>query len=175
MRSDTQQPFAFRILARKEIEILEAIADRIFPKTDTPGAVEIGAVEYIDIALAGDYAPLLPLYRQGLRVVDRYACAKYRRPFSSLSSDEQDTVLIAFESGRIETYAKAAEFLETVRYHVMEGVFCEPHYGGNKDMIGWRLVGFPGQQWGYADAYINRPVDLDPVAISPQMTEKKSS
>ena len=54
MRSDTQQPFAFRILARKEIEILEAIADRIFPKTDTPGAVEIGAVEYIDIALAGD-------------------------------------------------------------------------------------------------------------------------
>ena len=175
MRFDRQQPFAFKVLTRKEVEILEALADRIFPKTDTPGAVEIGAVEYIDIALAGDYEPLLPLYRQGLRAVDRHARAKYSRPFSSLSSDAQDTVLIAFESDRIETYPKAAEFLEIVRYHVMEGVFCEPHYGGNKDMIGWRLVGFPGQQRGYADAYVNRPVDLDPVAISPHATEKKSS
>jgi gluconate 2-dehydrogenase gamma chain len=47
-----------------------------------------------------------------------------------------------------------------VRSHVLEGVFCEPQYGGNKGMVGWRMVNFPGQQYGYADAYINRPVDL---------------
>ena len=44
-------------------------------------------------------------------------------------------------------FKQAAEFFETVRYHVLEGVFCEPQYGGNRDMIGWRLVNFPGQQF----------------------------
>ena len=62
-------------------------------------------------------------------------------------------------------FRSTAEFFEMVRYHVLEGVFCEPQYGGNKDMIGWRLVEFPGQQSGYADAYINKRVDLPPVAI----------
>lgn len=52
-----------------------------------------------------------------------------------------------------------------MKYHVFEGVFCEPHYGGNKDMIGWRLVNFPGQQFGYVDAYINKRVELEPVAV----------
>jgi len=47
------------VLTTDENKILAAIADRIFPKTDTPGAVEIGAVHYIEIALAGDYAPLV--------------------------------------------------------------------------------------------------------------------
>jgi gluconate 2-dehydrogenase gamma chain len=45
-------------------------------------------------------------------------------------------------------------------------VFGEPDYGGNKELIGWKLVGFPGQQYGYPDAYINRVVDMDPVACS---------
>ena len=40
--------------------------------------------------------------------------------------------------------------------------------GGNKDMLGWRLVGFPGQQFGYADAYINRAVDMEPMAVKPE-------
>ena len=51
-----------------------------------------------------------------------------------------------------------------MRAHVLEGVFGEPNYGGNKDLIGWRLVGFPGQQYGYPDAYINRVVDMEPIA-----------
>jgi hypothetical protein len=40
-------------------------------------------------------------------------------------------------------------------------------------MIGWRLVNFPGQQFGYADAYINKRVDLEPVSVnSPKPQEK---
>ncbi len=64
---------------------------------------------------------------------------------------------IDFEAGVVAGFKQAAEFFETVRYHVLEGVFCEPQYGGNRDMIGWRLVDFPGQQFGYADAYVNKP------------------
>lgn len=36
-----------------------------------------------------------------------------------------------------------------VREHAFEGLFCDPVYGGNRNAAGWRLVGFPGVQWGY--------------------------
>jgi gluconate 2-dehydrogenase gamma chain len=163
----------FRILTRGEVKTLESIADRIFPKTDTPGAVEIGVLNYIDIALAGDYAPLVPLYRQGLRAVDRFARATFGKRFSDLKEQQKDDVLAQFEAGSVRGFKKAAEFFETVRYHVLEGVFCEPQYGGNKNMIGWRLVNFPGQQFGYDDAYIDKRVNLEPVAVDYTEVSKK--
>jgi gluconate 2-dehydrogenase gamma chain len=175
MRTGKRERSAFKVFTQIEAEILEAIAEQIFPATDTAGAVEIGAVRYIDIALGGDYAALLPLYREGLRAIDRCARAKFGEAFCSLTGAAKDAVLGAFESSAVPAYKNAAEFFETVRYHVLEGVFCEPHYGGNQEMMGWRLVGFPGQQFGYADPYINKPVDLAPVAANPADTEKKSS
>ena len=138
-----------KILTNLERRTLEAIAERIFPKTDTPGAVEIGAVDYIEIALAGDYAALVPLYRAGLRALNRYAKAKFAGQFARLDGSSRIVVLKEFEAGAVAGFKKAAEFFETGRYHVLEGVFCEPQYGGNKDMTGWRLVDFPGQQFGY--------------------------
>jgi gluconate 2-dehydrogenase gamma chain len=154
-----------KILNATEERILAAIAERIFPTTDTPGAAEIGAADYIRIALAGDYARLLPVYRRGLRAVARHAEAKFATEFLGLSDDQKDLVLKDFESGAVRKFRAAAEFFEIVRCHVLEGIFCEPHYGGNKNMLGWRLVDFPGQQFGYADAYINKRVDLEPVAV----------
>jgi gluconate 2-dehydrogenase gamma chain len=152
-------------LSRDESELLAAIAERIFPTTDTPGAVEIGAPGYIETALAGDYAALAPLYRQGLRAINRHARGKFKKMFLALNDAEKDAVLHDFEYGALDSFKQAAEFFETLRYHVLEGVFCEPQYGGNKDMTGWRLVDFPGQQSGYADAYINKRVDLEPVSV----------
>ena len=148
----------------RQAQLIDAIAARIFPTTDTPGAVEAGAVFYIDQALAGPFPELLPYYAKALRAVDRQAKDKFAAVFTQLNNQQQDAVLKDFEAGRVPTYAKAAEFFETVRAHVLEGVFGEPNYGGNKDLIGWRLVGFPGQQYGYPDAYINRVVDMEPIA-----------
>jgi gluconate 2-dehydrogenase gamma chain len=173
MGSSKESSGQFKVLAPVEMETLRAIADRIFPATDTPGAVEIGALDYIDIALAGDYASLVPLYRQGLRAVDRFARAKFARRFFDLKEEQKDVVLAEFEAGSVRGFKKAAEFFEAVRYHVLEGIFCEPQYGGNKNMIGWRLVDFPGQQFGYPDAYVNRRVDLEPVAVESKKAEEK--
>jgi gluconate 2-dehydrogenase gamma chain len=122
--------------------------------------------------LAGDYAALLPLYRAGLRALNRHAKLKHAGQFARLDEQQQDEVLKEFESGTAG-YKKAGEFFETVKYHVFEGVFCEPHYGGNKNMDGWRVVGFPGQQWGYPDPYINKPVDIEPVAVDYAKAEAK--
>lgn len=164
---------SFKVLTPVEALTLAAIADRIFPRTDTPGAVEIGALDYIDTALAGDYAPLVALYRQGIRAINRHSQLKYGAPFTALGDQRQDAILTDLEAGAIASFKKSAEFFETVRYHVLEGVFCEPQYGGNKDMMGWRVVGFPGQQFGYDDAYINTPVDLEPVAVDCKKMEEK--
>src|SRR5258708_7767060 len=98
------------VLSSEEMEMLTAMAERIFPKTDTPGAVEIGAVNYIEIALAGDYAALAPLYRQGLRMLQRYSRGKFAKHFIELSAGEQDEVLREFEVGAQDTFAQAAEF-----------------------------------------------------------------
>ena len=173
MEVEANSPESFKVLTTNEARTLAVIADRIFPKTDTPGAVEIGVLNYIETALAGDYASLVPLYRQGIDAVNRHSRAQYGAAFADLSDCQRDGILVDFEAGRVATFKKAAEFFETVRYHVLEGVFCEPHYGGNKDMAGWRLVNFPGQQFGYADAYINKPVDLEPVAIADGKTPEK--
>lgn len=161
------------VLTPEESKILAAIADRIFPRTETPGAVEIGAVQYIEIALAGDYAVLAPVYRRGLRAIERWAKAKFRRAFCLLSEAQKDEVLVDFETGALPGFKLAGDFFDIVRCHVLEGVFCEPHYGGNRDMIGWRLVDFPGQQFGYADAYINKRADLEPVAVDSSKPQEK--
>jgi gluconate 2-dehydrogenase gamma chain len=42
-----------------------------------------------------------------------------------------------------------ARLLVVLREHTVEGYFCDPVYGGNRDAVGWKLVGFPGAHWGY--------------------------
>jgi gluconate 2-dehydrogenase gamma chain len=144
--------------------LADAIAARILPTTDTPGAVEAGAVFYIDRALAGPYARWLSRYTAGFRTVNRYAKRQFGASFERLSGAQQDSVLGDLEAGKITDLPRGEEFFELLRAHVLEGVFGEPNYGGNRELIGWKLVGFPGQQWGYPETYINKVVDLPPVA-----------
>jgi hypothetical protein len=171
MNSDRGDARILPALDAGEIELLKAVAERIFPTTDTPGAVEIGAVEYIARALAGDYKALAAMYRDGLAALQRRAGTRFGKTFVALNDADKDAVLGDFEADRAD-YAGAGDFFETVRCHVLEGVFGEPHYGGNRDLTGWRIVDFPGQQHGYPDAYINRRVDLPVVAVDPEQEDK---
>jgi gluconate 2-dehydrogenase gamma chain len=148
-----------------ELRLLEAISARILPTTDTPGAVEAGAANYVDIALAGAYADLLPRYQQGLRELQAHCQSQRGAAFESLPDAQQDEVLEALQAGNIAEVKGGDELFALVRRHILEGVFCEPTYGGNRDLVGWALVGFPGQRYGYADPYINKVIDLPPVAV----------
>lgn len=159
------------VLEPAQVRVLEAVADRIFPATDTPGAAAIGAVEYILRALAGDYPEAIPLYERGLGEIERHALKRFGKNFIQLGANDMDGVLSDFERGRAD-FDGAADFFETVRCHVLEGIFGEPDYGGNRDLVGWRIVDFPGQQHGYPDAYINRRVDLPPVAADSKKEDK---
>ena len=95
--------------------------------------------------------------------MDKHSKRQFGASFEKLSGEQQDSALGDLESGKIVELHDGEVFFELLRAHVLEGVFGEPSYGGNKEMIGWKLVGFPGQQWGYAETYINKAVDLPPI------------
>jgi gluconate 2-dehydrogenase gamma chain len=165
----TQSSRAYRgkcleALTVRQARFVDAIAARILPTTETPGAIEAEAVFYIDRALAAPYSRWRSRYAQGLRALDKHAKAQFGASFTKISDAQQDSALGDLESGRVTGLRNGEEFFELLRTHVLEGVFGEPSYGGNRDMIGWKLVGFPGQQWGYPETYINKVVDLPPVA-----------
>ncbi len=95
--------------------------------------------------------------------MDGHAKRQFGAAFEKLNGVQQDAALKDLESGQITGVRDGEGFFELLRSHVLEGVFGEPSYGGNRDMVGWKLVGFPGQQWGYSETYINKVVDLPPV------------
>ncbi len=136
-------------------ETVAAFAERLMPGAQgKPGARDAGVVNYIDLALAGAYADQQDFYRRGLAQLDAYCRKVHNQPFVKLSPAQQDEVIGALEQGKATefTYPTAQAFFNTLRTHTMEGMFADPVYGGNKDFVGWRLVGFPGTQLYYTPA-----------------------
>jgi gluconate 2-dehydrogenase gamma chain len=137
-------------LTADQWKLVEAIAARIIPSDDEPGATEAGVVNFVDKALANEDKALLPVYRAGLAGVDAVATKKFRKAFVALAATEQDEVLAALESGKADGWPKgpvgAADFFAAVRAHTVYGFLCDPSYGGNRDYAGWKVVGYPGRQ-----------------------------
>ena len=129
-------------LSAAELETLEAIAERLIP-TDAlgPGAVDAGAVAYIERALGGAYADRAERYRAGLAAVDVAAVRMHGDAFARLGAAGQDDVLAALEGS---ADASEREFFELVRGDILEGMFGDPSWGGNRDRAGWELIGYPG-------------------------------
>ena len=50
----------------------------------------------------------------------------------------------------------------------MQGFFADPLYGGNRDKIAWKMIGFPGVIAIYSEhikTYRNRRYDVQPTSI----------
>jgi len=149
-----------RFFSQAEALIVAAAASRIFPSDETgPGALEAGVAVYIDRQLAGpwgrdryrytqepfeDAAP--PEFGYQGRVTPQQTYRKGLRDlkgFDRLPPTKQDQKLRQIET----TF-----FFSLLRRNTIEGMFCDPMHGGNVDMIGWQLIGFPGPKMSnYAD------------------------
>jgi gluconate 2-dehydrogenase gamma chain len=131
-----------------EMSTLEAVLQQVIPKDELgPGAVEIGVSEYIQGSLEGSYKPLLGTYKTFLSTLDTAAGGS----FASLSSADQTKLLERVEAGQAPrvpaaSKAAAAEIFQLVLEHTREGMFGDPMYGGNKNLAGWELIGYPGIQ-----------------------------
>jgi gluconate 2-dehydrogenase gamma chain len=126
-----------------------ALTERIMPSApDKPGAREADVLNYIDLALAGAYEDLQDFYRRGLAALDAHCRSTYKESFVHLTPEKQDEVIAALEENKASgfTWPTAKEFFNALRIHTMEGMFADPLYGGNRDFVGWKLVGFPGAQ-----------------------------
>lgn len=86
------------------------------------------------------------LYRRGLRSLDRYSEVAEGAPFVELDDEAQDRIVGALADDEATGFdvPSAEGFFELVRRHVIEGMFSDPIYGGNRGYAGWRLIGYPG-------------------------------
>jgi gluconate 2-dehydrogenase gamma chain len=137
---------AFETLTAAESAALDAFASRILPSDDgTPGAHEARAVHFIDRGLTGAMAASRELYAVGLAGLDECARQRGGVPFANLPATEQDAIIDAMTRNEIAEFPMLnAGFFNTVRTHTIEGTFSDPYYGGNRDFVGWELLGYPG-------------------------------
>jgi gluconate 2-dehydrogenase gamma chain len=142
---------SFKILSAPEARELEAIAARILPTTDTPGAREAGVIWFIDQSFDSIMKQNLDMARNGLADFQSHISESFSgaQLFSDLSEDEQDSYLKTQEQ---------SGFFNFMRYMTIAGFFGMSSYGGNRDNIGWKLLGLDGEHhawqspFGYYDA-----------------------
>jgi gluconate 2-dehydrogenase gamma chain len=129
----------------------------------------------------GYQLPLTPreLYRVGIAATERYCEQTFKQRFGELKPEQQDEILHGLEMvaggggavfnqvpGDLEAVPGTTFFAYLLR-DTKDGFFADPVYGGNKDMIGWKLVGFPGVAASYIDFVerYNEPYPAEPVSI----------
>jgi 4-hydroxy-tetrahydrodipicolinate synthase len=133
--------------------LIEAVAARIFPAE--PGELstqDLGVASYI-CGLGGCLdTPWREIYRRGLRALEQTAQRLMARSFLALSPEEQDAVLRHFEATAPEmaTLGAPGSFFTYLVAHVREGLFSDPSYGGNREKLGWKLLGYPDPVRGLA-------------------------
>jgi gluconate 2-dehydrogenase gamma chain len=159
------------VLNAPQLATLQAMAARLVPTDATgPGAAEAGAATFIDRQLAGwpdvrnSLATSLPDYVAGLAATDAYAQTKKGAPFANLSTADQDAVLTDMQAN-VATGSfngGASTFFNLVRSHTLQGMFCDPYYGGNQNFVGWALNRYPGIRMPVkpADTRLSKPSPL---------------
>lgn len=125
----------YRFFTDYQAEVIEAATARIIPADDTPGAREAGVVIFIDRALMEEDRSLQSQYISGIGFLDHTAEVKFQQPFLDLAPEQQDEVLKSIEED---------PFFNVLHGHTFRGMFADPLYGGNLDMVGWKLIQFNG-------------------------------
>jgi gluconate 2-dehydrogenase gamma chain len=146
-KSATAQHFTF--FSPEEATEIDAISSRIIPSNDTPGAHEAGVVFFIDKALSTFATDSQKGYREGLPEIQARVHEMFPSltKFSAATPAQQDEVLASFDehsapSGRnFRRGASATSFFETIRFHTVVAFLIDPESGGNRDGVGWKLIG----------------------------------
>ena len=161
----------YAFLNADESAFIEALVDHMVPADAlTPKGTDIGLNIFIDRALAGAWGkgdrlymqgpwkqgtpsqgyqlPLTPseLYRAGIAAANAHCVKTYQKSFDRLAENQREEFLLALQGGKVvfDNGPPARVFFTMVYQSVMEGMFSDPIYGGNRNKAGWKLIGFPG-------------------------------
>lgn len=174
---------------------MEALADRIIPPDpETPGGKESGSAVFVDRQLAGAYGAQDGLYvrppfitgsktqgsqseggprkqyREGIAALDRACQAREAgKRFADLPDERKDEILRDLEEGKLKLDgADGQAFLALTIKDVQMGFLADPIYGGNRDMVAWKMIGYPGARYNYLDwvSRHNERYPLPPVSMT---------
>jgi gluconate 2-dehydrogenase gamma chain len=129
-----------------------------------------------EIASRYGYQSALPpqeLYRRGLGFVDAYAQSKFGKGFVALSTDQQDQTLDDMANNKATGFdgPSAPAFFTQLRNDTIEGMFSDPIYGGNRNMAGWKLIGYPGVRGFYTGPEMMDPdFSAEPKSMSDNLS-----
>jgi gluconate 2-dehydrogenase gamma chain len=182
-------------LTATEADFLSAVYDTIIPADAlSPSGTDCGCVAYIDRQLAGawgngarmyrngpffqgktEYGYQLPLtprefFAAGIQAANAWSTKTYGKTFDRLSATDRAAALTAMEQGKAEfTGFDSKQFFEALLQSAMEGFFADPMYGGNRNKVSWKMVGYPGlpATWASkAEEYRGKKVTIEPQSIA---------
>jgi gluconate 2-dehydrogenase gamma chain len=191
----TDQPEPLLTLTLTEQAFFVAAADTLIPADDlSPSGSDCGVATFIDRQLAGAYGsgarlyrdgpfvkakpelgyqlPLNPreFFRAGIAAANDWSRKTYGKDFDRLTAADRVTALKAMESGSAEFAGFSSRmFFNALLEISMEGFFADPIYGGNRDMAGWKMVGYPGLPATYREdikTYFGKKYDKPPRSIA---------
>ena len=161
----------YAFLNTDEAAFVETLVDHMVPADElTAKGTDIGINIFIDRAPGGAWGkgdrlymqgpwkpgvpsqgyqlPLTPaqLYRAGIEATNAYCTKTYSKSFDRLTEAQREEVLIGLSTAKItfDSGLPVRVFWATLYQSVMEGMFSDPIYGGNRNKAGWKLIGFPG-------------------------------
>lgn len=186
----------YLFLQPDEAAFIRAASARLIPgDAQSPGAREADVTNFIDKALAspwgggtdmyasGPWQPGTPqqgyqlkftpaeLYRTALAAINQ-ALVDAGTPFEKMSEAEQDAYLTKLESGTEDLDGvPSAVFFSMLLQNTVEGYLADPIYGGNRGMVGWKAIGFPGAYASWYDLADKHGIDLtertsNPISIA---------
>jgi gluconate 2-dehydrogenase gamma chain len=182
-------------LTATEHAFIVAVVDTIIPADElSPSGSDCGVATFIDRQLAGAYGMGARLYRQGpfpkakpelgyqlplnpreffragIEEANAWTRKTYGKDFDRLSEQDREAVLKAMEEGKASFQGFSSRtFFDALLQIAMEGFFADPIYGGNRDMAGWKMVGYPGLPATYREEitkYFGKKYDKPPRSIA---------
>jgi gluconate 2-dehydrogenase gamma chain len=166
----TDAKAGFRFFTTEEAADVVAFGAQIIPTDDTPGATEAHAVYFIDHVLM-EFAPEdQTRVRAAIHALNGLArqSGHASTRFSHLSPSEQLELTKKFQSlfpavnggydpSNNGMNSSGSNYFELLRTYIITGFLSDPDLGGNKDMLGWKVIGFDGNSahqppFGYYDA-----------------------
>ena len=188
-------PEVWHTLNATEAAFIVAAVDTLIPADDlTPSGSEVGLAVFIDRQLAGAFGngarlyrqgPFLPgkaehgyqlaltpreFFRAGIESTNQWAQKTYGKDFDRLNEMERVEAMKALEEGKPEFAGfKSSMFFDQLLQLTMEGFFADPIYGGNRDKVAWKMIGFPGLPASYREeikTYFNKKYEAEPQSIA---------
>ena len=184
----------YTFLSPPEAAFVEAAVDRLIPADDlTPGGTDCGVATFIDRQLAGAFgsgdrmymqgpwqkgtpgqgyqSPMTPaeLVRAAIAATNAHCRKTYQKEFDRLPREQQVALLQQLERGEVALDPlSSAQFFDLLLNLTMQGFFADPVYGGNRDKVAWKMIGFPGAIAIHSQnikTYRNKKYDVEPTSI----------